>query len=259
MDGSITTRGMPPGGKPMALVLQGGGALGAHEWGAIVRLCEAGFYPIAVTGVSIGAVNAAAIAGAKDGDVVASLNTLWERLTLPAPWFVPTVVAETISAFGHPAMYNLRKDVHSFFNWTAFCEMTPLRETLMALCDFDQLNDEKNMGFGVTATDVASGDSKRFLNLNSERITPDHIIASGALPPGFPMAMIDGRSYWDGGVFDNTPMAPMLELLDDRQAENVPVIVIELFPAEEEQPLPMDMLQLKNRMMELTVPEQVLG
>jgi NTE family protein len=167
-------------------------------------------------------------------------------------------------------MYNLRKDVHSFFSWTAYCEMTPLRETLTALCDFEQLNDDKHMGFGVTATDVASGDSKRFLNLKLnpelrsepelsstpnlkyEPITPDHIIASGALPPGFPMTMIDGRSYWDGGVFDNTPMAPMLELLERQQRRNVPVIVIELFPAEEEQPLPMDMLQLKNRMMELT-------
>ena len=83
MADAVTKRGMPAGKKPMALVLQGGGALGAHEWGAIIRLCEAGFYPIAVTGVSIGAVNAAAIAGAKDGDIIASLNELWRRLILP--------------------------------------------------------------------------------------------------------------------------------------------------------------------------------
>jgi NTE family protein len=252
MDGSITTSGMPPGKKPMALVLQGGGALGAHEWGAITRLCEAGFYPIAVTGVSIGAVNAAAIAGAKDRDIVASLNELWQRLILPAPWFIPETLAETMSVFGHPAMYRVRNDVHTFLSWTAYCEMTPLRETLTSLCDFDQLNDEKHMGFGVTATDVESGDSKRFLNLGPEQITPDHIIASGALPPGFPMALVDGHSYWDGGVFDNTPMAPMLELLHGRGAEHVPVIVIELFPADSDQPLPMNMWQLKNRMMELT-------
>ena len=92
MADAVTKRGMPAGKKPMALVLQGGGALGAHEWGAIIRLCEAGFYPIAVTGVSIGAVNAAAIAGAKDGDIIASLNELWRRLICPCrgsspmPW-----------------------------------------------------------------------------------------------------------------------------------------------------------------------------
>ena len=252
MADGVTTRGMPAGKKPMALVLQGGGALGAHEWGAIIRLCEAGFYPIAVTGVSIGAVNAAAIAGAKDGDIAASLNELWRRLILPTPWFIPDAVAETMSALGHPAMYRLRHDIHSFWSWTAYCEMAPLRDTLTALCDFDQINNENHMGFGVTATDVASGNSKRFLNLKSERITPDHIIASGALPPGFPMAAIDSRSYWDGGVFDNTPMAPMLELLDGRRAKDVPIVVIELFPADEEQPLPMNMLQLKNWMMELT-------
>jgi NTE family protein len=249
---AVTTRGMPKGKKPMALVLQGGGALGAHEWGAIVRLCEEGYYPIAVTGVSIGAVNAAAIAGARDGDVVASLNELWRRLILPVPGFIPEFMAETMSAFGHPAMYNLRNDFHSFWSWTAFCEMTPLRNTLEAVCDFKQINDENHMGFGITATDVMSGDSKRFLNLRKEWITPDHVIASGALPPGFPMALVDGRSYWDGGVFDNTPMAPMLDLLDDRKAQDVPIVVIELFPADEEQPLPLNMLQLKNRMMELT-------
>ncbi|MBV8521827.1 MAG: patatin-like phospholipase family protein [Acetobacteraceae bacterium] len=252
MANAFARRGMPAGKKAMALVLQGGGALGAHEWGAIVRLCEAGFYPIAVTGVSIGAVNAAAIAGAKDGDIIASLNELWRRLTLTAPPFVPDFVAETISAFGHPAMYRLRHDFYNFWSWTAFCEMAPLRETLTTVCDFDQINDENHMGFAVTATDVANGDSKRFLNVNSERITPDHIIASGALPPGFPMALVDGRSYWDGGVFDNTPMAPMLELLEARRAEDVPVVVIELFPGDEEQPLPTNMLELKNRMMELT-------
>ena len=159
MADAVTKRGMPAGKKPMALVLQGGGALGAHEWGAIIRLCEAGFYPIAVTGVSIGAVNAAAIAGAKDGDIIASLNELWRRLILPVPWFIPDAVAETMSALGHPAMYRLRHDVYSAWSWTAYCEMAPLRDTLTALCDFDQINNENHMGFGVTATDVASGDS----------------------------------------------------------------------------------------------------
>ena len=157
MANGFARRGIPAGKKAMALVLQGGGALGAHEWGAIVRLCEAGFYPIAVTGVSIGAVNAAAIAGAKDGDIITSLNELWRRLTLTAPPFVPDFVAGAISAFGHPAMYRLRRDFHNFWSWTAFCEMAPLYKTLTSLCDFDQINDENHMGFAVTATDVGSG------------------------------------------------------------------------------------------------------
>jgi NTE family protein len=242
--------------KRIALVLQGGGALGAHEWGAVTRLCEAGYEPVAVTGVSIGAVNAAAIAGARNGDIVGSLKRLWNRLTLPTPLFLPEPMAELMSLFGHPAMFRPRIDFNQFWSWTAYCEMEPLHRTLSdpEICNFDQINDAHHMGFAVTATDVANGDSKRFLNAGPAacEITPEHIIASGALPPGFPMALIDGKSYWDGGVFDNTPMAPMLDLLEARGEEGVPVVVIELFPSDEPQELPTNMYELKNRMMELT-------
>lgn len=242
--------------KPIALVLQGGGALGAHEWGAVTRLCEAGYHPVAVTGVSIGAVNAAAIAGARNNDIIGSLKRLWNRLTLHTSPFLPDPMAEVMSMFGHPAMYRLRSDFDQFLGWTAYCEMEPLHRTLREICDFDQINDWRHMGFAVTATDIENGDSKRFLNTDPDvRLTPEHIIASGALPPGFPMALVDGKSYWDGGVFDNTPMAPMLDLLERLEElgyQDVPVVVIELFPGDEAQDLPTNMYQLKNRMMELT-------
>ncbi len=130
--------------------------------------------------------------------------------------------------------------------------MEPLHRTLQEVCDFDLINDEQHMGFAVTATDVSTGDSKRFLNINDQRITSEHIVASGALPPGFPMAPVRRSSYWDGGIFDNTPMAPMLDCSSDARDEDVPVVVIELFPAGSPQPLPTDCYQLKNRMVELT-------
>lgn len=242
---------LPNGKKPVALVMQGGGALGAYECGAVTRLCEEGYYPVAVAGVSIGAINAAAIAGARGGNVAASLDRLWNRLTNYTvsdlmPWFAP---------FGHPDMYWMRPIPWS----TACCDVTPLRRTLQEVCDFDQINDQDHMGFAVTATEVATGALKRFLNrgpdwkAKPDRITPDHVLASGALPPGFPMAFVNGKAHWDGGLFDNTPVRPMLDLLDDEQADDVPIVQINLFPdGAQEVPLPRDMNEVFARKMEMT-------
>jgi NTE family protein len=247
------TTGLPPGRKPMALVMQGGGALGAYEWGAVTRLCEEGFHPVAVVGVSIGAVNAAAIAGARGGDICASLERLWGRLMMPTPWFVPEFMAETLSAFGHPAMFSLKTDYHTFPWWTAYCDVSPLRRTLLDICDFDQINDPGHMRFAVTATEIATGQLHHFCNTRPERrITPDHVLASGALPPGFPMAVVDGKAYWDGGVFDNTPVRPLFELLHADELDDVPIVLINLFPDDAAEPIPRNMLELKNRLMELT-------
>ncbi|MGD0104546.1 MAG: patatin-like phospholipase family protein [Rhodopila sp.] len=248
---NVMSRQVPPGKKPLALVMQGGGALGAYEWGAVTRLCEDGFHPVAVAGVSIGAVNAAAIAGAPDGNIPASLEKLWRRLMIPTPWFVPDIVAETWSAFGNPAMYKLRSDYFSLMSWTSLCEVTPLRRTLKDLCDFGKINDTNHMRFAVTATEVATGQLRRFLNTET-LITPDHVLASGALPPGFPMAVVEGKAYWDGGVFDNTPVRPMFEMLSDAEADDLPIVLINLFPDATIEPIPTNMMQLKNRLMELT-------
>ncbi|MBV8617137.1 MAG: patatin-like phospholipase family protein [Acetobacteraceae bacterium] len=246
----------PRGAKPVALVMQGGGALGAYEWGAVTRLCDEGYYPVAVAGVSIGAINAAAIAGARGGDVAASLKMLWERLINRdvldlMPWFAP---------FGNRAMYLPRSgmDFLTFPWWTAYCDVMPLRRTLEEVCDFDRINARHPMGFAVTATEVATGALRRFLNkgpawkARPDRITPDHVLASGALPPGFPMAQVNGTAHWDGGLFDNTPVRPMLDLLDEDQADHVPIVQINLFPDGEEVRLPRNMLEVSARKMELT-------
>jgi NTE family protein len=126
------------------------------------------------------------------------------------------------------------------------------------VCDFDQINTPHHMGFAVTATEVATGALRRFLNrgpdwkARPDRITPDHVLASGALPPGFPMALVDGKAHWDGGLFDNTPVRPMIDLLDDHQADHVPIVQINLFPDGEEVRLPRNMLEVSARKMELT-------
>ncbi len=240
-----------PSAKPIALVLQGGGALGAYEWGAVTRLVEEGFRPVAVTGVSIGAINAAAIAGARGDDIAASLKRLWQAITLPELPFVPAVVQETLSALGNPNFYKLRTDLWALPNWTALCDIAPMRKTLAEICDFSQISNPAHMRFAVTATDVGTGSSVRFLNTR-EAITPDHVLASGALPPGFPMTIIDKRHYWDGGLFDNTPLNPLLELLSDEEVESLPIIVIDLFPSGKAEPIPTTLLEVRGRSMELS-------
>ena len=233
----------------IGLVLQGGGALGAYEYGAVTSLCEAGLTPVAVTGVSIGAINAAAIAGARKGDIPASLNRLWSEITIRQVPFLLQELQETLSMFGTPNFYTLRTDFYNAPNWTSLCDVTPMRATLSRLCDFEQINNTKHMRFAVTATRVAAGTSARFSNTDTT-ITPDHILASGSLPPGFPMTKVGDEWFWDGGLFDNTPMRPMIDLLTPEEADWLPIVTIDLFPTHDA--VPANLTEIKNRMMEIS-------
>jgi NTE family protein len=240
--------------------MQGGGALGAYEWGAVEALIEAEYESQAVTGVSIGAINAAAIAGGPKDRMIERLHRLWQAITIHVPPFLPEHLASealslSLAMFGNPAFWLPRMDFFAFSTWTNLCDTRPMRRTLADICDFTAINNPDNMGFAVTATDVATGQSVRFANRGKDKtvITPDHILASGALPPGFPMVDIDGKKYWDGGLFDNTPLRPMMDLLTDAQLQNLPIVLIDLFPADgSEEPVPGNMLQLMNRQLELS-------
>jgi len=192
----------------MGLILQGGGALGAYEYGAVTRLIELGWQPVAVSGVSIGAITAAAIAGARTDDIGVSLKRLWDVITLAQVPFWPAEGRPRsrcleIRAFGtHHDYFNLHQ-------WTNLCDVSPMRETLATICDFERLNDASHMRVAVTATNVMTGDQVSFSNhvantdalnhvtpkLAPTKLTPDHILASGSLPPAFPMTFIDGVAY----------------------------------------------------------------
>lgn len=233
----------------VALVLQGGGALGAYEFGAVSELVRNGIRPKAVTGVSIGAINSSAIAGAKDGDIIGSLTELWGRLALDVPKFVPKEHHKNMSLLGNPNFYKNRTDWWNHKEWTSLCDTRPIHETLRAVVDWDRLNDTKNMRIAVTAVNVATGEQTTFSNVNT-RMDSRHIIASGSLPPGFPATEIDGEHYWDGGLFDNTPLPPMFDLLTEDETENLPIILIDLVPSAELLPTNLD--EVRNRMTELS-------
>jgi NTE family protein len=254
----------------MGLVLQGGGALGAYEYGAVTRLVERGWHPVAVTGVSIGAATAAAVAGARDGNISESLKRLWEAITLdPLPFWPPERQA-TFSIFGNPRFWRMRQDLFAYRDWTHLYDVSPMRETLAAVCDFDQLNDPTHMRLAVTATNVQTGDQVSFANfvanpdsvhyvtprISRATLTPDHILASGSLPPAFPMTVIDGVPYWDGGLFDNTPIESLLDLLTEDELENLPIFIVNLFATHSNPPL--NLQEVQERMLEISFESRFL-
>jgi NTE family protein len=222
-----------------AIVLQGGGALGAYEFGVLTALYEQrpGFQPAAVAGISIGAITAAVLGGAK-GDPIEALDTLWrDKLTVvppvPAPW-LPIQVDRSLATLGNPGMYQLQAGLFTA-PWllTSVYDTTPLRLTLADLVDPHRLAGETPRVI-VGAINVGTGEMEYFDRDRPEGLTFEHVAASGSLPPSFPMTPIVDDWYWDGGLFSNTPLSPAINALEasaggDREVVRE-LVVVELFP-----------------------------
>ncbi|MCL2716582.1 MAG: patatin-like phospholipase family protein [Alphaproteobacteria bacterium] len=234
------------------LVLQGGGALGAYQAGACQALSNYGFEPDWVAGISIGAVNAAIIAGNEPEARIDRLNEFWEMVSAPVPWtplspdghsrelFNSASVA-LIATFGVPGFFLPRFPPALLWpkgmaEALSCYDTEPLRKTLERLVDFDRINDLK-MRLSVGAVGVTSGNFCYFDNFEfrklGKKIGPEHIMASGALPPGFPAIVIDGEHYWDGGIATNTPLDYVLDTEHDR---DLLIFQIDLFSARGELP-----------------------
>lgn len=234
----------PPPERPRrtALVLQGGGALGAYQGGVFQAMDEAGHAPDWVCGVSIGAINSAIIAGNAPADRLQKLRAFWERITperpgLPLPpGDLPREWANSASAFGavllgQPGFFapHLPGPLFSLPGApqaTAFYDTNPLRQTLLEVVDFDRLNSGETR-CAVGAVNVASGNFAYFDNAQMT-LGPEHIMASGALPPGFPMIRIGTEYYWDGALVSNTPLAHLLLNIESCSAL---VFQVDLFSA----------------------------
>src|SRR5882757_5725572 len=196
----------------VALVLQGGGALGAYQAGVYEGLHEAGIRPNWLAGISIGALNAAIIAGSPEDERV-------ERLANALPFaFDISSVRNAIAAtralvHGQPGFFKPRfpSPLWSPFSGdaaTSFYDTAPLHQTLERLVDFDRLNSGE-VRVSVGAVNVRTGNLTYF-DTAERRLGAKHFMASGALPPGFPAVEIDGEHYWDGGVVSNTPLSRVL-------------------------------------------------
>jgi len=233
-----------------ALVLQGGGALGAYELGAARALFdEPNFAPGLIAGVSIGAITAALLSRPARGlTPLAALEEFWRKVAVPGVFF-PPAFRSYASIFGNPSFFTPRFDYVTLASWTNIYDTAPLRSTLSELVDLDALSDRKaTPGLLVSALDVEEGDVQYFYS-RDDVLTLDHIIASGSLPPSFPMTKIEGRYYWDGGLFDNTPLGAVLQRLDPPPAAERLIYVVNLFP--NKAPLPANLLEVNERVRNL--------
>jgi NTE family protein len=223
-------------------VLQGGGALGAYQAGVFEGLTEAGYTPDWVTGVSIGAINGALIAGNPPERRIERLREFWELVSSGAAWFPPSVfepVHRTVkrasaamsASFGVPGFFVPRLPPALLAphgsDWSlSVYDTSPLKDTLEKLIDFELINTPE-VRFSVGAANVRSGNSEYFDNRNT-RIQVEHVMASGALPPAFAPVQIDDEFYWDGGIVSNTPL---WYVLDDSPQVCALIFQVDLFNA----------------------------
>jgi len=224
----------------VALVLQGGGALGAYQAGVYQALHEANIEPDWVSGVSIGAINAAIIAGNPPAARLKKLRAFWERITdRTIWWYTPDGDVYRKARNATSSWLTIMQGQPGFFEprnpgpWltpagardaTSYYDSAPLRETLRGLVDFSLLNACATR-LAVGAVNVLTGNFIYFDNANEE-IEPEHIMASGALPPALPMIKIGTDYYWDGGIVSNTPLQ---HLLDQDDHLNTLVFQVDLF------------------------------
>jgi NTE family protein len=243
---------MLPRYDEIALVLQGGGALGSYQAGVYEGLAEAGVQPHWIAGVSIGALNTAIIAGNAPEQRVEALRGFWNSICHPLDW-VGGLGAWTLPGLGLQDLSRkwasmwaagraLTEGQPGFFlprvplpmagfgkqspNAVSYYDTAALRETLLKFADFDRINDG-DIRVSVGAVNVRTGNLVYFDNTKM-RLQPEHFMASGALPPGFPAVEIDGEFYWDGGLVSNTPLT---EVLRDAEHKDALVFQVDLWSA----------------------------
>lgn len=242
-------------------VFQGGGALGAYQAGAYEAMHERELEPDWLAGISIGAVNAAIIAGSPRERRIAHLREFWNTVSggLDFGWTAEDnmlrrmqndAAAMAATMFGVPGFFSPRL-------WTpqqlltnpdtrvSYYDTEPLLKTLQRLVDFDLLNDNQTR-LSLGAVEIRTGNFAYFDNRQT-RLDVRHIAASGALPPGFAPVEIDGRAYWDGGLVSNTPLQHVLNVSD--ATRDLEIFQVDLFNARGE--MPRDQFEVESRVKEI--------
>jgi NADPH-dependent 2,4-dienoyl-CoA reductase/sulfur reductase-like enzyme/predicted acylesterase/phospholipase RssA len=242
------------------LVLQGGGALGAFECGVVKALEERGIYPDIVAGVSIGAFNAAVIAG-NPKNPSAALEDFWHELEIVTPEIPDEPLRRILSswtslAFGSPKFFHPKWFTPLWglnqlpLNWTSFYDPSPVRRLLAKYVDFTRLRTSP-IRLIVSAVNVQTAQLEIFDSYVDD-LTPDHILASGSLPPGFPWTTIDGKHYWDGGIVSNSPLEDVIERCGPAGKR---VFIVDLFPGKKE--LPVNIIEVMSRRDEIVYSERI--
>ncbi|WP_419420270.1 patatin-like phospholipase family protein [Legionella sp. D16C41] len=246
----------------IACVFQGGGALGAYQVGAYRAIRERGYLPNYFSGVSIGAINSAIIAGNAPEEQLDKLDSFWKTIT-------PKLLIDNCFDFNRDefmhhmhnhigAMYSLVFGLDGFFkprlfppnplvehppDKLSYYDTTDLRTTLEQHIDFDRINENKKITLCLGAVNITSGQMV-FFNSQKNHITPEHVMASGALPPGFPAIKIGEDYYWDGGIYANTPLVTVLDALP--QLDTL-CFVVDCFSLQGRLPTTMDQIDERQK------------
>ncbi|MBB3571343.1 patatin-like phospholipase family protein [Rhizobium sp. BK491] len=243
-------------------VLQGGGALGSYQAGAFQALREQNIEPDWIAGISIGAINASIMAGNVPGERLKALSSFWNKVTVHLPVdllmedrretnpFYRSVSSWWVSTFGVPGFFSPWQlptwfQTRGSAGATSIYDTEQLRQTLLDHVDFDRIN-HGPVRLSLGAVNVRTGNFAFFDN-KEIKIGPEHVMASGALPPGFPAVKIGNEHYWDGGLVSNTPLSYVL-----RNGADIDTVVfqVDLFSAVG--PLPQDLEEVEERRKDIT-------
>jgi NTE family protein len=207
----------------IALLLQGGGALGAYQAGVYEAMAEANCGLDWVAGISIGGINSAIITGNPPKDRVAKLRTFWGRLASspmgldvkvdapPLRDLAGNISAASAAIFGVRGFYEPRLPAPWFYPprtaaVTSIYDTKSLKTLLETIVDFDLVNSAHNeVRLSLGSVNVRTG-KLTYFDTTTDVIRPEHVMASGALPAAFPAVEVDGEYYWDGGIVSNTPL-----------------------------------------------------
>ena len=242
------------------MVLQGGGALGAYQAGVYQALQENDLCPDWIVGTSIGAINAAIIAGNHRSDRLDRLHEFWDRIAFEDQFDLHQV-PDSIRQFNSwlSTMHAITTGVNGFFTprsaslfglgvpvtpeLASFYNTRDLGTSLRQLVDLDYLNTPGGIRLTVNALKVTTGELTSF-DTQHQQVRIEHIMASGALPPGFPPVRINGDLYWDGGMFSNTPLETVLE---DEPREDTICFMVDLWSAAGPEPCTIDEVQTRQK------------
>lgn len=249
-----------PKNDRVILVLQGGGALGAYQAGVFQALEEHNLVPDWVVGTSIGAINAAIIAGNNRATRLPRLREFWDRVSHKDSVNMQKIpdqvrrfniqlstfdtVTRGVPGFFTPRMFNpFAAGMEVEPEQASFYDTAALSDTLQELVDFEYLNSPKAIRLTVNAMQVKSGQLASF-DSATQNIRVEHIMASGALPPGFPPVRVDGELYWDGGLYSNTPLD---SVLDDGAYVDTLCFMVDLWSPRGPEPRTFDEVQTRQK------------
>lgn len=244
--------------EKQVLLLQGGGALGSYQAGAYEALHEADYEPDWIAGISIGAINGALIAGNAGEARVTKLRQFWEGVSSTMQFAPPSFNTQSRSLINEmqsnfAAMFGVRGFFAPRSPWemmggntepenVSYYDIEPLKSTLESLVDFDYLNSKGGPRLSVGAVEITSGNFAYF-DTSKDIFRAEHIMASGALPPGFPPVEVDGKFYWDGGIVSNTPLDYVME--KNAVGDDLCIFQVDVFNAQGE--LPKNVFEIAER------------